>query len=71
MTGAVPFTSTETLVSVTLPSIVGRAGRGVIEAISERPELLCGLNSLDGSLCHPWVSKTLGVAPTQPMAWLR
>ena len=37
MPGAVPFTSTEALVSVTLPYIVGIAGRGLVEAVTERP----------------------------------
>ena len=44
MPGAVPFTSTEALVSVTLPYILGIAGRGLEEAVTERPELLSGLS---------------------------
>ncbi len=71
MPGAVPFTSTEALVSVTLPYIVGMAGRGLIEAVTDRPELLSGLNTVDGSVCHPGVAKALGVAPRHPMACLR
>lgn len=71
MPGAVPFTSTEALVSVTLPYILGIAGRGLEVAVTERPELLSGLNTVQGSVCHPGVAKALGVAPRHPMACLR
>ncbi len=71
MPGAVPFTSTEALVSVTLPYILGVAGRGLEKAVSERPELLSGLNTVRGSVCHPGVAKALGVPPRHPMACLR
>ncbi|QNJ04222.1 alanine dehydrogenase [Synechococcus sp. PROS-U-1] len=71
MPGAVPFTSTEALVSVTLPYILGIAGRGLEEAVTERPELLSGLNTVQGSVCHPGVAKALGVPPRHPMACLR
>ncbi|MFM7362784.1 MAG: alanine dehydrogenase [Cyanobium sp.] len=71
MPGAVPFTSTEALVSVTLPYILVMAGRGLIEAVTDRPELLSGLNTVDGAVCHPGVAKALGVAPRHPMACLR
>ena len=71
MPGAVPFTSTEALVSVTLPYIVGIGGRGLEEAVTERPELLSGLNTVRGSVCHPGVAKALGLPPRHPMACLR
>ncbi|HGY5546164.1 MAG TPA: alanine dehydrogenase [Prochlorococcus sp.] len=71
MPGAVPFTSTEALVSVTLPYILGIAGRGLEEAVTERPELLSGLNTVQGSVCHPGVAKALGIQPRHPMACLR
>ncbi|QEY33135.1 alanine dehydrogenase [Synechococcus sp. RSCCF101] len=71
MPGAVPFTSTEALVSVTLPYVIGIAGRGLEEAVTERPELLSGLNTVSGSVCHPSVAKALGVPPRHPMACLR
>ncbi len=71
MPGAVPFTSTEALVSVTLPYILGMAGRGLEEAITERPELLSGLNIINGSVCHPGVAKALDIQPRHPMACLR
>ena len=71
MPGAVPFTSTEALVSVTLPYILGIAGRGLEEAVTERPELLSGLNTVRGHVCHPGVAKALDIAPRHPMACLR
>jgi alanine dehydrogenase len=71
MPGAVPFTSTEALVSVTLPYILAIAGRGLAEAITDRPELASGLNTIDGAVCHPGVAKALGVPSRHPMACLR
>ena len=70
MPGAVPFTSTEALVSVTLPYIAAVAGRGLVEAVTDRPELVSGLNTVAGSLCHPGVAKALGLATRHPMACL-
>ncbi len=71
MPGAVPFTSTEALVSVTLPYILVIAGRGLEEAVIERPELLSGLNTIKGNVCHPGVAKALDITPRHPMACLR
>ncbi|MEB3349161.1 MAG: alanine dehydrogenase [Cyanobacteriota bacterium] len=71
MPGAVPFTSTAALVSVTLPYIRVMAGRGLAEAVTDRPELLSGLNTADGAVCHPVVAKALGATPRHPMACLR
>lgn len=70
MPGAVPFTSTEALVSVTLPYILVMAGRGLMEAVTDRPELLSGLNTAAGAVCHPGVARALGVTPRHPMACL-
>ncbi len=71
MPGAVPFTSTEALMSVTLPYILVMAGRGLSEAVTDRPELLSGLNTVAGAVCHPGVAKALGLASRHPMACLR
>lgn len=71
MPGAVPFTSTEALVSVTLPYILAIAGRGLVEAVTDRPELVSGLNTVAGAVCHPGVAKALGVANRHPMACLQ
>ena len=70
MPGAVPFTSTEALVSVTLPYILCIAGRGLESAITERPEIVSGLNTISGSVCHPGVAKALGIHSRHPMACL-
>ena len=70
MPGAVPFTSTEALVSVTLPYILAIAGRGLVEAVTDRPELVSGLNTIDGAVCHPGVAKALGLPNRHPMACL-
>jgi alanine dehydrogenase len=71
MPGAVPYTSTEALVSVTLPYILVMAGRGLVEAVTDRPELLSGLNTAAGAVCHPGVARALGVTPRHPMACLQ
>ena len=71
MPGALQFTSTESLVSVTPPCILGIAGRGLEEAVTEQSELLSVLNTMEGSLCRPGVAKALGVPPRYPMACLR
>jgi alanine dehydrogenase len=71
MPGAVPFTATEALVSVTLPYIRVMAGRGLVDAVTDRPELLSGLNTVEGSVCHPGVARALDLAPRHPMACLR
>ena len=70
MPGAVPRTATQALVSVTLPYIQAIAGRGLREAVTEKPELLGGLNTADGSICHPTVAKALGLEQRHPMACL-
>jgi alanine dehydrogenase len=70
MPGAVPFTATEALVSVTLPYILTIAGRGLLEAVTDRPELVSGLNTVGGAVCHPGVAKALGLPNRHPMACL-
>jgi alanine dehydrogenase len=56
---------------VTLPYILVMAGRGLTEAVTERPELLSGLNTVNGSVCHPGVARALDLTPRHPMACLR
>ena len=70
MPGAVPFTATEALVSVTLPYVLAVAGRGLVEAVTERPELVSGLNTVGGAVCHPGVAKALKLPTRHPMACL-
>ncbi len=71
MPGSVPFTSTEALSSVTLPYILGIAGRGLESAVTDKPEIVSGLNTIGGSICHPSVAKSLGLHPRHPMACLQ
>ena len=71
MPGAVPFTATEALVSVTLPYILAMAGRSLVEAVTDRPELLSGLNTAAGAVCHPGVARALDLPHRHPMACLR
>ncbi|KKZ10380.1 MAG: alanine dehydrogenase [Candidatus Synechococcus spongiarum 142] len=70
MPGAVPRTATQALVSVTLPYIQAIAGCGLREAVAEKPELLGGLNTADGFICHPAVAKALGCEQRHPMTCL-
>ena len=65
-----PETATEALVSVTLPYIRTIAGRGLLEAVTDRPELVSGLNTVGGAVCHPGVAKALGLPNRHPMACL-
>ena len=70
MPGAVPRTATQALVSVTLPYIQAITGRGLREAVTEKPELLGGLNTAGGAICHPTVADALGLEQRHPMACL-
>ena len=70
MPGAVPRTATQALVSVTLPYIQAIAGCGLREALTGKPELLGGLNTAGGSICHPTVAKALGLEQRHPMTCL-
>ena len=70
MPGAVPRTATQALVSVTLPYLQAIAGSGLHDAVAEKPELLGGVNTADGSICHPAVAKALGLEQRHPMACL-
>ena len=47
-----------------------RDGRGLLEAVTERPELVSGLNTVGGAVCHPGVAKALGLPNRHPMACL-
>jgi len=53
-----------------VPYIAAVAGRGLVDAITDRPELVSGLNTVAGSLCHPGVAKALGLPTRHPMACL-
>ncbi|KGG13474.1 Alanine dehydrogenase [Prochlorococcus sp. MIT 0601] len=71
MPGAVSFTSTKALESVTLPYILGIAGRELESALTEHTELLSGLNTINGSVSHPGVAKALNIPVRHPMSCLK
>jgi alanine dehydrogenase len=41
-----------------------------VDAITARPELTSGLNTIGGAVCHPAVAKVLGLEARHPMACL-
>jgi len=55
--GAVPWTSTQALVNVTLPYIMAIARYG-LEALERDPVLAKGLNIHQGKVKHPAISAT-------------
>jgi alanine dehydrogenase len=57
--GAVPYTSTLALTSVTLQYIARLAGLGVDAALADAPELVEALNVRDGVITHPRVAEVL------------
>lgn len=57
MPGAVPYTSTLGLTNVTLPYAVDLADKGWEQALREDPELLPGLNVVDGAIVYEEVAE--------------
>ncbi len=66
MPGAVPVTSTIALTNATLPYIVELADKGWETAVRTNPELLAGLNIVDGLITHPGVAESFGLEYTDP-----
>ena len=66
MPGAVPVTSTIALTNATLPYIVELADKGWEAAVRTNPELLAGLNIVDGFITHPAVAESFGLEYTDP-----
>lgn len=66
MPGAVPVTSTIALTNATLPYIVELADKGWEAAVRTNPELLAGLNIVDGFITHPGVAEAFGLEYTDP-----
>lgn len=66
MPGAVPVTSTIALTNATLPYIVEIADKGWEEAARTNPEILAGLNIVDGAITHPGVAESFGLEYTDP-----
>lgn len=61
MPGAVPYTSTLGLTNVTLPYAVSLANKGWKQALKDDPELLKGLNIVDGTIVYHDVADAFGM----------
>jgi len=61
MPGAVPYTSTLALTNATLPYALQLANKGWKEACSNNPELLLGLNVVDGKVVYKGVSEAFNL----------
>ncbi|MEN3026886.1 MAG: alanine dehydrogenase [Chlorobiota bacterium] len=70
MPGAVPVTSTIALTNATLPYIVELADKGWEDAVRTNPELLAGLNIVDGVITHPGVAESFGFEYVEPLRLL-
>jgi alanine dehydrogenase len=57
--GAVPSTSTYALTNATLPYVLELATRGVVEAVTNDPELALGVNTMHGSVTNVAVADAL------------
>lgn len=67
MPGAVPRTATLALTGVTLPYVLGVAGKGVQRAVQEDPALARGINLYRGHTTHRAVAEVFGL-PCTPLA---
>lgn len=61
MPGAVPITSTLALTNATLPYVLQLANKGYRQALRESPELLNGLNIINGTVTHRKVAEAFGL----------
>lgn len=61
MPGAVPYTSTLALTSVSTPYVLEIASRGLEEALSSNPALAKGVNTFAGKATCPGVAEALGL----------
>ena len=64
--GAVPNTATYALSNATLPYVLALA-EGVSAAVTAQPELLGGLEIINGQVTHEAVAESLGVEYTEPL----
>jgi alanine dehydrogenase len=67
MPGAVPYTSTIALTNATLPYAIQLAEKGWKRACNENPELLLGLNVVNGKVVYKGVSDAFNI-PFTPVA---
>jgi alanine dehydrogenase len=66
MPGAVPRTSTYALSNVTLPYALKLAGGPLDDVLAETPELIGGVNAVEGRLTYSAVGEAFGI-PTVPL----
>jgi alanine dehydrogenase len=64
MPGAVPRTSTQSLMNATLPYLIAFQTRGIGAALAADPGLANGVNIADGQIVHPAVAAAHGEAAT-------
>ena len=70
MPGAVARTSAFALTNTTLPYLGHMARMGVTEALEAYPELLLGVNCMQGKMTHPAVAESLGYDYVDPSTLL-
>lgn len=61
MPGAVPYTSTLALTNATLPYAVQLASAGWEKAVKNNPELMKGLNIVEGKILHSGIAEAFGL----------
>jgi alanine dehydrogenase len=66
MPGGVPRTSTLALTNATFPYALQLANKGWKRALAEQPELLKGLNIVDGHVTYPGVADAFGLKYEEP-----
>jgi alanine dehydrogenase len=64
MPGNVPRTSTMALTNATIPYVKTLADKGLARAMADDPTLISGINTYRGTVPHPAVAESLGVAHT-------
>jgi len=70
MPGGVPRTSTLALTNATFPYAKKLATKGWKQALKDSPELIKGLNIVDGKITYPGVAEAFGLEYTDPSTFL-
>ena len=70
MPGAVPYTSTLALTNATLPYAIQLADKGWKRAAQENPELVPGLNVINGDIVYQAVAEAFGMDYTPVVKYL-
>ena len=64
MPGAVSMTSTTALTNATMPYALEIAGKGIVRAAQENPEIAQGVNVIDGKVTYAGVAEAFGLKYT-------